>query len=161
MDADGLTRTRPKTPSEILSRLRDNPPGQDALQEPASDPGDTALLDPLPKASDAYLAHARASNKPQLSLFVMLKDGSFDGFSYANLERIRLQPAADAGGGNELVLRFNGSTVTEVRLAGRNLGLLHAYLGQHRTAWVRVLPPERDFQEKGVAVITGIALKDL
>ena len=166
---DSLTRSRPLSPSEIIRGLREIPTGRTTMPEPdaapesatTADVGDFDSLDALPKASDEYAAFGRAGNKPLTTLYFMLKDGSWDGFAYANLERIRLTPASEAGGGNELVLRFAGSSATEVRLKGRNLAKLYNYLGQHRTPWVRELPSERDFQATSAAVVTAVAIEDV
>ena len=164
---DSLTRTAPPSPSEVIRGLRENPTGLPRRTEPRPDAAATAAgedaheFEPLPKSSDDYVAFGRPGNKPLVSLILMLKNGSFEGFAYAGLERVGLTPAEEIGGGNELVLRFAGSTVTEVRIKGRNLVKLYAYLGQHRTPWLRELPSGRDFEPTGTAVITSIEVVDL
>ena len=164
---DSLTRSAPSSPSEVIRSLRENPTGLPKRLEArseASSPDDLAeieVLDPLPRSADDYVACGRASNRTLVTLLIMLKDGSFDGFAYASLERVGLRPAAEIGEGNELTLRFSGSTVTEVRLKGRNLLRLFANIARHRTPWIRELPVERDFQPAGEAVVTSISVSDL
>lgn len=113
----------------------------------------------LPKAGDDYKAHSRPSNKPGTTLHIMLKDGTYDGFPWAGLDRIRLMRSEKTGGGMALVLTFAGARVLDVTISGRNLGYLHALLGQHRLAWIRELPSGIDFQDDAVIVITRIEIQ--
>jgi len=58
-------------------------------------------------------------------------------------------------------MRFAGLAPTEVRIEGRNLNTLYAYLSQHRIVWVRERGSGRDFLEEFAAVLTGIAITPL
>ena len=57
-----------------------------------------------------------------------------------------------------IVLRFAGIVAREARISGRNLLQLFDLLSHHRVAWVRELPPGRDFKDSKVTVITGITV---
>jgi hypothetical protein len=140
-------------------------PTEVPVESPPSDGLDLNLpdvLDPLPKPGDPYKAHARAANKPLLSLLFVQKDGvSVRGFSYGNLDTIDRLPGDKPGSGPVLVLRFTGLTPTEVRLSGRNLATLFVYLSQHRVAWLRELQADRDFSDDAVAVVSGMSINPL
>ena len=56
-------------------------------------------------------------------------------------------------------MRFAGIVARQVLITGRNLGLLHAYIAQHRIAWLRELPTQRGLGDTSEAVITGITVK--
>lgn len=119
------------------------------------------VFDPLPKAGDPYKAHARASNKPVLTVGFLLRDGTTSrGFSYATFDSIDLLPSPAPSGGPVIVVRFAGLAPTEIRIEGRNLSLLYAYLGQHRVAWVRERGG-RDFLEDSATVVSGITMTAL
>jgi hypothetical protein len=119
------------------------------------------VLDPLPKAGDPYRAHSRAGNKPLLTVSFLLRDAtSSRGFSYATFDSIDLLPSPTPSGGPVIVIRFAGLAPTEIRIEGRNLSTLHAYLGEHRVAWVRERGG-RDFLEESAAVVSGITMTAL
>ena len=113
----------------------------------------------LPAAGDPYKAHARQSHKPEPTLHLLLRDGTYRGFSWGNYDSIDLLPGAEPGDGPVLVLRFAGIMAREVLITGRNLSKLHVYLGQQRIAWVRELPAKRGFADPQAAVITGLLVR--
>jgi hypothetical protein len=157
----GVPGARPEQSTAAPERI----PSEEPADTPTGDGLDLNLpdvLDPLPKPGDPYKAHARAANKPVLSLLLVQKDGvSVRGFSYGNLDTIDRLPGEKPDSGPVLVLRFTGLTPTEVRLSGRNLATLFIYLSQHRVAWVREQQAERDFSDEAVAVVGGISIKPI
>lgn len=117
-------------------------------------------LHPLPQPGDPYTeAYSRASNKPTLSLRFVLSDASVRGFSFASLDRFNWQPGEKPGDGPVLVLRFDGSEVTEAVLEGRHLDTLYDLIGDHRIRWVRELPRGRDFLDPDKPVINRITFR--
>ena len=54
-------------------------------------------------------------------------------------------------------MRFAGLFPTEVHMTGRNLDLLHVYLGTFRIAWLRELPTQGDFADKQAPVIRRVS----
>jgi hypothetical protein len=116
-------------------------------------------VDPLPEADTMpYVAYRRPGNKPEITLHVLFKDGSWRGFAWSNFDSVDM---VTVPGGLVLVLRFNGLEPTELRLCGGNLGRLHALIGQNRIAWIREHPSLRGFGGAATAddkaeVITGI-----
>jgi hypothetical protein len=145
---------RHPSPSEIARRVFT---GAAAAPPAEAEPPDA--FDVLPTPGDPYKAHSRPASKPEPTLHVLLADGTAKGFAFGNLDSIDLLPAAAAGGGPVIVVRFAGIVAREVRITGRNLGLLHAYIAQHRIAWLREMPPRRGFADTGEAVITGITVQ--
>jgi len=157
----------------VPGRLPAQPPaaafGLGVPEVPAREPEagglDMALpdaLDPLPKASDPYQAHARVANKPLLTLSFLLKDGTtVRGFTYANFDSIDRLAGDAPGGGPVIVMRFAGLAPTEVRIEGRNLNTLYAYLSQHRIFWVRERGSGRDFLGESDPVVSGISITPL
>jgi hypothetical protein len=170
MDDDNgyvIDRTRPRLPKqfsieEILKSAPAQPePAALERETPPESPGiDAAEMLPLP-GSD-YQACSRVANKPLLTLHFLRADQTQEGFSYADLRRLSLGPAADPGSGPELVLRFVEAEITEVRLSGRRLDHLYELIGRHMVGWVRQLPPKWDFHKDSKAmVITGIVISTL
>lgn len=133
---------------------------------PSREPGDVDMdlpeaIDPLPKAGDPYKAHSRAANKPVLMVSFVLKDGTTSrGYSFANFDSIDRLPSPTPGGGPVIVIRFAGLVPTEIRIEGRNLSTLYAYLSQHRVAWLRERGG-RDFLDESATVVTGITITTL
>lgn len=129
------------------------------VAEPPGEGMDLALpevLDPLPGAGDAYVAHARAANKPLLSVTFLLRDGTNSkGFAYSTYDSIDRVPGKMPGEGPGIVIRFAGHVPTEVTLEGRNLNTLYSLFSQHRVAWVRERG-ERDFITTQETVVTRI-----
>ena len=96
-----------------------------------------------------------------LTLRFLLHNSTVEGFAYSDLRRIRMLPADQPGGCPVLVLRFVEAVIVEVRIEGRHLDKLHDYLGYHRIAWVRELPPGKMLADKIAAVITGITIRQV
>jgi hypothetical protein len=120
--------------------------------------------DPLPMPGDAYRPHARFLNRlstdPKLIHFVR-KDFSREGFSYADLRRVRWLPASEPGGGPVLVLRFVEAVITEVRITGRNLDDLHYWISEGSMPWVWEQPDGFRTRDDTATVITGIVFREL
>lgn len=152
---DSLLDARPPSPGSIRAILEG---AATAVERPAPPPaaGEAQLL---PQPGDPYKAHARPSQAVEPTLHVMTKEGYFRGFAWASYDSVDLLPPEAPGGGPVLVIRFAGLMPAEIVLDGRNLGVLHAYLGQNRIAWVRELPAERDFKEVGATVINRIEIR--
>jgi hypothetical protein len=112
----------------------------------------------LPGPGEPYRAFSRPLNRPLPTLVLVLANASARGFSYGNLETVDLVAAGDPGQGPVIVLRFSGTTATEVELSGRHLDALYMHLGGHRIAWIRERSPSRDFIPAAEAVITGIRI---
>ena len=115
--------------------------------------------DPLPRPGDAYLAHARHANQPQLTLFLVGKNYLPDGFAYANLERVRLVESDKPGIGPVLVARFSGSVVAEVMIEGRHLHSLCNSIGLHLLPWVWEHPSPKDFADADAPLIKRITVR--
>ena len=122
---------------------------------------DSDKVDPLPRPGDAYRAAGRHGNKPDLTIHFVMKDYSYEGFSYADLERVRLVPSEKPGSGPVLVLRFNGSVVTEAKIEGRLLHSLYHWIGLHRLPWVWEHPSPADFSDEKASVISRITFRQV
>jgi len=151
--------TRARTKSTLLPNLGAKTAAAPLLvaeNEPAamSDRGD-----PLPRPGDAYQAHARHANQPQMTLFLVGKDYLPDGFAYANLERVRLVDSAKPGTGPMLVARFSGSVVTEVVIEGRHLNSLCNSIGLHLLPWVWEHPSPKDFSDGDAPLVKTITIR--
>ena len=159
---DSLTRSR-FSPSSIRSQVQSAteaaPKPEAAVAVPATPSPDKA--DPLPRPGDAYKAHGRHGNKADLTIHFVLKDYSYEGFSYGDFERVRLLPPEKPGGGPVLILRFNGSVVTDVRIEGRNLHPLYHWIGLHRLPWIWEHPSPADFSDENAAVISRIGFREI
>jgi hypothetical protein len=158
MNVDELLRGKVR-PVSGIRELIENP----AIVEPEETDGEIAAekLIPLPRPGDDYKAYARAANKPVLTLRFLMADASVRGFPYTNLDTIDLVPGDRPDAGPVIVVRFAGITATEARIEGRRLDRLYDQLGHHRIAWVRELPPRRDFKDAGEPVINRIIFKTL
>jgi len=108
--------------------------------------GDAAEeLAPLPTAGSPYEeAYSRLANRPRMTLFFLPEGQLADGFSYSSLERVRMVEPEKPGGSPDLLLRFTGSVITEVRVEGRNLLGLLDMIGRHLIHWVRQHPTGKD-----------------
>lgn len=130
------------------------------LPEPAppeAEPGGEEL-ELLPLPGDRYQAHSRPTTKPPMTLHCF-KGTLARGFAWHNFDSIDLEPSDTPGGAPVLVLRFAGREWMDVRIEGRNLGRLHAYLGQGRISWIRECPAGKEtFLGTGEVVITRITL---
>lgn len=156
--ADNLVRERPQ--SSLLARL-DARATEEKTRKPEPEPPPPPEIpgmddpDALPRPGSVYQARSRLSNKPELMLTFLLKDGSRKGFSYGDLRYVEFMPAGGTEGIHLLVLRFVG--VGDVRLEGRNLDTLHDDVRRQLVAWVRERPPGRDYvEDRNALVVTGI-----
>jgi hypothetical protein len=152
LDMIGPPAAPPPPPVREPIRPQPDPP----VGIPAEPEAD--LPEPLPKPGDRYQASARTANKPLLTLFFLLADQSEEGFSYADLRRVRIVAADKPGDGPVLVLKFVEALTTEVRITGRNLKDLPNLIGGHRIAWLREWPPKKDYIDPRATVITGIRI---
>jgi hypothetical protein len=136
-------------------------PGRPPALPPAALPPVAEPDEMYPRPGDAYHAHARPSNKPEsMVCFLMRSSPAFMVFSYANLDTI--MPVIDGPGGvPTVVIRFTGTVVRDVRLEGRNLMPVVAYLQQHRVHWVRELPTEQDFHDRKAPAVTRITVTEV
>lgn len=144
------------SPSSIRSQMQRPREPAPEIEEPTPAPASPDKDDPLPRPGDAYRVHGRHGNKPDLTLHFVTRDYAYEGFSYADCERVRLVPGDRAGSGPKLVLRFNGSVVTEVTMEGRQLHSLYHWIGLHRLPWVWEHPSPADFADDKAAVISRI-----
>lgn len=113
--------------------------------------------DPFPGAGDAYRAHSRIGNKPELMLGLRLASGRRKAFAYGDLRYVEDEESGQPGGHPALVLTFLG--VGTVRLEGRNLDTLLNALCRQRIGWLWERPKGRDFMgDDGSVVITGITV---
>ncbi len=159
--ADLMKRAKARQAAEAAS------PGQAVPEaEPFSDAdaaeGDVPGLEkltPLPKAGDAYKAHARQSMRAVPTLYVVRADGLVRGFPNGNLYGPDLVPTGAAGKGPVIVMRF--ARFEQVTLSGRNLDTIHAYLGSHRMPWVRELPKGKMPEGPDAPVITGVTIAEI
>lgn len=153
--ADSLTRPRAVPPSSIRALVER---GQQAATGQAERPEHDGPLierdDPLPRPAEPYRVHSRHSNKPEMTLHFVTKDFAYEGFSYADIERVRLVPGDKPGGGLVLVVRFNGSVITDIRMEGRHLQSLYHWIGLHGVAWVWEHPGRSEFADDDMPVIT-------
>lgn len=154
--SDNLTRTRLVSPSNIRAMLDKGQAGKDD-ETPEGGGSLAEKADPLPRPGDAYRANARHGNKPEMTLHFISKDFAYEGFSYADFERVRLVPGDKPGSGPVLILRFNGSVVTDVRIEGRHLHSLYHWIGLHGVSWVWEHPGKADFAEDAEPVITKLS----
>jgi hypothetical protein len=150
--------------SSIRSQVQDAvdtvPTPETPATVPDAAPSDKAA-DPLPRPGDAYKAAGRHGNKPDLTIHFVLKDYSYEGFSYADLERVRLVPSEKPGRGPVLVLRFNGSVITEVKIEGRHTHPLYHWIGLHRLPWVWEHPSPADYADEKASLISRIAIGEI
>jgi hypothetical protein len=155
---DTLMRPRPK------STLLPGPGSKAAVAVQVVSNEPTAIAapdraDPLPRPGDAYQAHARHANQPQMTLFLVGRDYLPDGFAYANLERVRMVDADKPGTPPLLVARFNGSVVTEVVMEGRHLLSVCNAIGLHLLPWVWEHPSPKDFADADAPLIKRFTVR--
>lgn len=134
-------------------------PAAEPAREPEPPEGEVPGLEsltPLPKPGDAYKAHARPSSRGVATLFVVRADGSVRGFPYGDLYGPDLVPDGEAGKGWSIVMRF--ARFEQVTLTGRNLDVMHSYLGHHRVAWVRELAKGKPSSDQQAATITDVSI---
>jgi hypothetical protein len=164
---DNLARSR-FSPSTIRAQLRkefepaakEPPPKPEEPQADAGSATDAATPekpDPLPRPGEAYRVHGRHGNKPELTLHFVTKDFAYEGFSYANLDRVQLIPGKKPGSGPVMILRFGD---TEVTLEGRHLHSLYNWIGLHRVPWVWEHPSPADFADEKAELINRITINE-
>jgi hypothetical protein len=161
---DSLVRSR-FSPSTIRAQLREQfePAAKESPtkpEEPGADAGPATpeKHDPLPRPGDAYRVHGRRGNKPELTLHFVTKDYGYEGFSYADLGRMRLVPGNEPGGGPVLILRFND---TEVSIEGRHLPSLYNWIGLHLLPWVWEHPSPAEFADEKATLISRISINQV
>ncbi len=153
---DSLARPRSVSPSSIRSILQqDNGPATRAEVSGAD------AADPLPRPGEPYQAHARHSNRPEMMIHFVLRDLSYEGFAYADCERVRLVPGEKPGSGPVLIMRFNGSVVTEVLIEGRHLHSMYHGIGLHLVPWLWEHPSPADFADDKATLIKQITFREV
>ncbi len=60
-----------------------------------------------------------------------------------------------------LVIRFNGSVVTDVMIEGRHLQSLYNWIGLHLVAWVWEHPRHAEFADEAATVINKISFNEI
>ncbi len=154
----GLARTRSGF-NEILRGTEAATQETKGAADVEGESSDGEALIPLPPPGASYdTAYARPHNKP-LATLRFIKGEGIRGFPYANLDSIDWLPSEKPGGGPSIVIRFSGLVPREATISGRNMRTLFDLLSYHRVAWVRELPPGRDFRDGQATVITDITVK--
>lgn len=163
MDADSLARSR-YSPSTIRAQLKKEfepaakePPSPPPAEGPQADAGAATpdKLDPLPRPGEAYRVHGRHSSTPELTLHFVTRDYGYEGFAYADLDRVRLVPSKKPGSGPVMILRFGDAEVT---LEGRHLHGLYNWIGLHRVPWVAEHPSPPDFADERAMLVSRITI---
>lgn len=158
------------SPSSIRSRLQqeqqgNGPPPKTEIGQAeilTLDPaGPDDKVDPLPKPGDAYKVHGRHGNKPDVTLHFVLKDYSYEGFSYGDCERVRLVAKETPGTAPVLIVRFSGSVVTEAVIEGRHLHGLYNWIGLHRVPWIWEHPSPAQFTDDNATLISRITFRQI
>lgn len=147
------------SPSSIRSQAKKEAEPAPEAEETETDSALGDKVDPLPKPGDPYKVAGRHGNKPDLTIHFITKDYSYEGFSYADFERVRLLPAEKPGGGPVLFVRFHGSSITDVVIEGRHLHTLYHWIGLHRLPWVWEHPSPAQFSDGNAAVISRISFR--
>lgn len=153
MDDETLLRGG-RTPSSIADLLGKSTGEADHDDEAAA----LDKLTPLPGPGDPYKALPRAANK-MLPTVHFLIDSAREGFSYADLRRLRMIDGDDPEKRPVILLYFAAMVPTEVRIEGNHLDAIYNLLGQHRLGWVRQWPTGRGFSDPNAAVVTKIGIK--
>lgn len=155
---DSLVRPRSFSPSSIRSQLQKTAEPAASAETPGQEGMVSDKTDPLPRPGDDYKANARHGNKPEMTLHFVTRDFSYEGFSYADIERVRLVPGDKPGSGPKLIVRFNGSVVTEVTIEGRHLHSLYHWIGLHLVPWVWEHPAPAEFTDDKAAIIRKFSI---
>jgi hypothetical protein len=79
-------------------------------------------------------------------------------YSYHDLRGICWRASDDPGSGPVLVLHFAEAVITEVEIQGRNLDIIHYYIGAGLMPWVWEQPEGIRSRSDKVAVITRITI---
>ena len=158
MGVDNLA-SNPYSPSRIRNR------GQSeillATNEQTPEAGGPDKVDPLPRPGDPYKVHGWRGNKPDLTIHFVTKDYTYEGFSYGDFERVRLVPSEKPNGGPVLVIRFSGSTITDVKIEGRHLHGLYNWIGLHRLPWIAEHPSPADFADQNAMLVSRISFNEV
>jgi hypothetical protein len=117
-------------------------------------PEDEVADSDLPDASAPYQAHARPANKPVYTLHCCLGKDGYRSFQMVHLDSYNSFKITSAG--HVITLRFAGTQVMQVTIAGRNLRQLYGALHSHRVSWV--MRADRDLAEEQEAIITAIEI---
>jgi hypothetical protein len=158
---DSLVRPRSFSPSSIRSQLQ-NPiePAPKAENPTMGLDGEADRIDPMPRPGDAYKAHGRPGNKPDLSIYFVTRDFAYRGFSYGVFGEVLLLPGDKPGSSPVLTVRFN-YVATEVVIEGRNLHAIFNGIMLHRMPWVWEHPSPKDFRDENATVISKITFRKL
>jgi hypothetical protein len=155
-----------RSPSEIATAARGSlvVPINGEASKPDASPDDFSSpikkSDPLPLPGEEYRAAARFANRlqtEQRTLHFVLKDGTFEGFAYSDLRRVRMVPSGKPGGGPVLLLRFVEAGITDVEIRGRHLKDIHYFISIGVLPWVWEYPG-RDFEDENTPLITSITI---
>jgi hypothetical protein len=121
--------------------------------------------DPMPETpQEHYRPHAGYLNRlqaEQRTFYCVFADCTFRGFPYAHYDGIRLVRADSPAGGLELVVRFSGSVVEEVRIIGQNLRFIAVCVGLGIMPWVWELPPGRQVDGDDQTIITSLTISEV
>ena len=129
--------------------------GQRGMTSP-SDPIADSIAPDLVDLDGAYLAHARASNKPVQALHCVLGKDGVRSFQYVHLDSDSQFRRTSSG--QAILIRFAGIKAVQVTIRGRNLWRLFDYLHQHRMPWIRLA--DRDFSGDQEPIITAIEIEE-
>lgn len=157
---DSMARPRSISPSSIRATLERD---QAAAQTDTAKPDGPLIerADPLPRPGDVYRASARPLTVPEMTLHIITHDFSYEGFSYADLERVRLVPGEKPGSGPVLIARFNGSVVMDVHFDGRHLHAIYMGISLHRLSWVWEHPRPAEFADEAATIIRKISFHEV
>jgi hypothetical protein len=124
--------------------------GKPVDAKPEDEPADSDL----PDTSAPYQVHARSANKPVYTLHCCLGKDGYRSFQYVHLDSNSSFKTTPTG--HLITLRFAGTQVMQVMIAGRNLRQLYDLLHQHRIPWL--MRADRDLAEEQEAIITAIEI---
>jgi hypothetical protein len=117
--------------------------------------------DPKPESpQEPYRAHASFLNRlktQERTFYCVFRDCTYRGFAYAHYDGIRLEKSARPGGGLDIVVRFHGSEIEDIRLEGGPLRFVADCIGLGIMPWVWELPDGQTPAE-GATVITRITV---
>jgi hypothetical protein len=160
---DGL----PESVRREMARMARERDGQAATPPAVEAPAEAGTVPPLeelslfPMPGDPYEAYSRPDGGPQHKLCLLFRGVGFLLLDYGDFDSAEYVAAAEPGGSPELVLLFSGLRPREIRLTGRHLRPLGAYLRQHRIAWLREHPTGTLPGSGSAMVIARIEVKPL
>ncbi len=164
---------RPPGPSEVIDNPKSFLPPAASHPAPAAADGERVAreperpelakkADPMPESpQEPYRPHAGFLNRLQSeprTFYCVFRDCTWQGFPYAHYDGIRLERSGGHGGGLDVVVRFSGSVVEEVRLSGRHLRFVAECIGLGIMPWVWELPDGRAAGDDDATVITGVTV---